>query len=331
MGIFSKYLIFVLSFCLFLGFTSCDFSSPKGRSHSAENWMKDNGKVKVLATTPIIADLVKRLGGHLVDVISLIGENLDPHSYQIVKGDGEKICRADLIVANGLSLEHSASMKYQLKNHKNVLFLGNEILKGHRGEIIFVNGQMDPHIWMDVRLWSYCVDPIVERLLILNEANEEHYLIRREAVKEDLKHQDSKIREIVSSIPLKKRYLVTLHDAFRYFARRYLATEEEVASNTWDSRVIAIQGIAPDEQISPLEISRVVSCVIENNILVIFSEKNLSQDSLRKVVDACEKRKERIKLCEEALYSDTMGEGDYFKMIEHNAKTLKKNLGDSLE
>ncbi len=76
----------------------------------------------------MIQDIVRQVGGEHVDVIALINGEMDPHSYQLVKGDGEKITRADLIFANGLGLEHGPSLRQQLENNPKAVPLGNWII-----------------------------------------------------------------------------------------------------------------------------------------------------------------------------------------------------------
>ena len=64
--------------------------------------MEPNGKLKVLSTTAMLHDLVKQIGGDEIDSTVLICGDLDPHTYQLVKGDGEKLSFADLVFYNGL-------------------------------------------------------------------------------------------------------------------------------------------------------------------------------------------------------------------------------------
>ncbi|NDH95219.1 MAG: zinc ABC transporter substrate-binding protein, partial [Planctomycetia bacterium] len=62
-------------------------------------------EVRVVATTTVVADLVRQVGGERVTVESLMGDGVDPHSYRATPRDADRLLRADLIVANGLHLE----------------------------------------------------------------------------------------------------------------------------------------------------------------------------------------------------------------------------------
>ena len=92
---------------------SCDDNSLHERHRE---WMDSNGKLKVLCTTVIIKDVVEGVGGEYIDVISLINGGLDPHSYELVKGDNEKFQCAEVIFSNGLGLESGTSLQYLLLN-----------------------------------------------------------------------------------------------------------------------------------------------------------------------------------------------------------------------
>lgn len=325
MGFFRKTLPIFLA-CLFVAFTLVSCSSAKEQNH-LKVWMEKNGKIKVLATTAIVEDIVKEIGGEYADTIALITGELNPHSYELVKGDSEKFLYADLIFANGLLLEHSPSMQYQLHKHKNVLFVGDEILKKAPSRIIYIDKEVDPHIWMDLSLWAEGVDLIVEKFSSYDPLHKSSYLANGLKVKERLEEADLALQEDLRAIPLEKRYLVTSHDAFNYFVRRYLSSKEE-QGGMWRTRLEALQGLAPDDQISALSIQNIVKYVEEHNVHVIFPEANLSQDSLHKVQEACQSRGVKIVIPKETLFGDTLEEGQsHIEMLQHNAHLLETYLG----
>ena len=90
------FVLLILTVCVLFGCSSGN--SPK---QDLKGWMKSEGRLRVLSTTAMINDLVKEIGGEHVAAISLIVGDMDPHSYELVKGDDEKIKMADLIFSNG--------------------------------------------------------------------------------------------------------------------------------------------------------------------------------------------------------------------------------------
>src|SRR3989344_4881931 len=147
-----------LTLLLLLGIMGC---SCKNR---AAGWMQDSEKLKVLSTTAQIGGLVDAIGGDRVEGLVLIQGDLDPHSYEMVKGDGEKVAHADLIFYNGLGLEHGASLSAILRDSPKAMAVGEKIGAAYPERILRKGKVVDPHIWMDISLWKKGIGPIVEAL-----------------------------------------------------------------------------------------------------------------------------------------------------------------------
>lgn len=306
-----------------LGFYSCS----KAEKSTSRAWTEKSGRIKVLSTTGMIDDLVGEIGREHVDRLVLIRGEIDPHSYELVKGDEEKISFAQIVFHNGLGLEHGASLQYQLHKHPHPVALGNEIEKRAKEAMIFVDGKVDPHVWMDISLWMVAIDPIVEALSKIDPEHKNFYAERGAQLKAEMlaAHQDlvGKFR----LVPEKFRYLVTSHDAFNYFARAYLAEENERDKEKWRKRFVAPEGLAPDGQLSHADIQETISHLSCYKIGSVFPESNVSRDSLKKICTACKEMGLDVKISSSSLYGDAMGPlgssaDSYLKMIAHNAKVL---------
>lgn len=301
--------------------------SPSGKPSSIEVWGEQNGKVKVLSTTAIIDNIVGEIGGDRIDHIPLITGEIDPHSYELVKGDDEKLSMAKIIFYNGLGLEHGASLRYQLGRHSHAICLGNVILKEDPDLILRDHHEIDPHIWMDISLWSKIVDPIVGALSQIDPEGAELYSHRGDILRKKMLGEHQRIYEQLQRIPQEKRYLVTSHDAFNYFARAYLATPDETSMSEWKKRFDAPEGLAPEGQLSTSDIQAVIDHLIKYHIQVVFPESNISRDSLKKVVHACAYKGLEVKISKGVLYGDAMGSkgsgaDTYLEMMGHNADVL---------
>lgn len=302
-------------------------------NHELREWIQDKEHIKVLATTAMIADLVKEVGGDEVHVLVLIKGDLDPHSYQLVKGDDEKLLQADVVFANGLSLEHGASLAQHLNRNPKVFFLGDVLLKTRPNPLLSYKGQIDPHIWMDISLFAKTVPLIVEALTSQRPAKAAYFQERGKILADKLEKSHQQVRAILAKVPKEKRYLVTSHDAFNYFARAYLAEEDERASGSWTVRFQAPEGLAPEAQLSSKNIYDILEHILKYRIRIIFPESNVSSDSLKKIQNAALEKGLELRLGNPYLYGDAMGppgsDGDtYTKMIEHNARTIAQDLNE---
>jgi manganese/zinc/iron transport system substrate-binding protein len=301
------------------------------RSQSFREWMIPDGKIKVLSTTAMINDLVKRVAGEHADTLTLIQGNLDPHSYQLVKGDDEKLSFADLIFYNGLGLEHGASLAHYLEKKPGAIPLGNRIQELWPEKVVFVNSQIDPHIWMDISLFADAIPIIVESLSLKDPDHRSEYEKRGQELQSDLLAVHANMKQRLQQIPSKRRYLVTSHDAFNYFARAYLADPSELTSESWRNRFQAPEGLAPDSQLSSADIQMTIDHLKKFQINVIFPESNVSQDSIRKIVQAGKEKGIDVVIAKDPLYGDAMGStrsGDdtYPRMLLHNTEVLEKYL-----
>ncbi len=285
--------------------------------------------MKVLSTTGMIGDIVSRVGGNRIESSVLIFGEIDPHSYELVKGDDEKIEDAVLVFYNGLNLEHGASLQYKIRSHKGNVSLGAYFLEHYPDLILFEKEQMDPHIWMDISLWAKIVDPIVVALSEKDPEGKNYYIERGALLKKEMLEKHEHLKSILQQIPANKRYLVTSHDAFGYFTRSYLALEEELKTGAWRPRFAAPEGLSPDGQLGAMDLQKIIHHLIEYHIEIVFPESNVSRDSLYKIVNACKEKKIKVRFSTDTLYGDCMGphgttEGTYLGMISHNAQVLIK-------
>lgn len=289
----------------------------------ATDWMQDNEKLKVLSTTAQIGDLVTAIGKDRVDGWVLIQGDLDPHSYEMVKGDGEKLARADLIFYNGLGLEHGASLSTLLQDSPKATAIGEKIRSACPERILKRGKAIDPHIWMDISLWQKGIDPIVEALSQADPEGASFYHEQGAILAEQMETTHLEVRARLQEVPSEKRYLVTSHDAFHYFTRSYLADAEEV---DWAGRFAAPEGLAPEGQLNPRDIQKIIDFLRVKKISVLFPESNVSRDSIHKIATAGRELGLEIHICSEPLYGDAMSGLAYLEMMRHNADTIAKYL-----
>ncbi|MEI8366265.1 MAG: zinc ABC transporter substrate-binding protein [Parachlamydiaceae bacterium] len=305
-------------------------SPTDAQRQTTREWRISNGKVKVLSTIAMIDDLVKDIGGDFVDSITLIKGELDPHSYQLVKGDDEKLAFADIIFYNGLGLEHGPSLQVFLKKQNKAIPLGNRIMEENPSLLLYYKGQPDPHIWMEISIWAQTITHIVNALSIKDPLHAADYRKNGEKLAVAMLKAHREARQQLQSIPASKRYLVTSHDAFNYFSRAYLAVDGE-DSRSWRERFAAPEGLAPESQIAPTDIQAIIDHLSRYNIHVIFPESNVNRDSIRKIVQAAKSKGLNVKIAEVVLYADAMGapgsdSDTYIKMMQHNIKAIADNI-----
>lgn len=322
-----KKLFFLLAFslCFVLVLVSCS-SRPRFPKSSSDS------RKRVLCTIHMIADLTTQVAGDVVYVDTLIKKELDPHSYELVKGDDERLLEADLILYNGLGLEHQPSIYQHLKNHPNSHAVGDYVKEHYPQQILITNQVTDPHIWMDVSLWEKTVPYIVKQLSDILPEHKDVFAQNGEKLCQSMQDTHVKMVTLLQNIPEHKRYLITCHDAFNYFAKSYLANPEEAQSNSWRARFIAPEGLAPDCQLSTSDIQRVVDFIRKHDVKTIFPEYNVNLDSIQKIYDASIKSGLNVQISNAPLYGDSFSQNNeqnnYLDMIWHNALTIHQQLNE---
>ncbi|AGJ64422.1 ABC transporter substrate-binding protein [Chlamydia trachomatis] len=307
--------------CLAGCFLMNSCSSSRGNQPADES-------IYVLSMNRMICDCVSRITGDRVKNIVLIDGAIDPHSYEMVKGDEDRMAMSQLIFCNGLGLEHSASLRKHLEGNPKVVDLGQRLLNKNCFDLLSEEGFPDPHIWTDMRVWGAAVKEMAAALIQQFPQYEEDFQKNADQILSEMEELDRWAVRSLSTIPEKNRYLVTGHNAFSYFTRRYLSSDAERVSGEWRSRCISPEGLSPEAQISIRDIMRVVEYISANDVEVVFLEDTLNQDALRKIV-SCSKSGQKIRLAKSPLYSDNVCD-NYFSTFQHNVRTITEELGGTV-
>lgn len=248
----------------------------------------------VLATTTIVADLVRQIAAEHVEVESLMGPGIDPHSYRPTPRDADRLARADLIVASGLHLEGKlAELLERISRRKPVVFVAESVDTAARLEA--AAGIPDPHVWFDLALWTACIDPTVEAVAALIPEAATTLQAAGERYRQTLLAADARITTALSTIPAEQRVMVTAHDAFRYFGRAY------------DVEVVGVQGVSTESEAGLADINRLVELLVERQVPAVFVETSVPDRSVRAICEGAAAQGHRV-TTGGRLYSDALGE-----------------------
>jgi manganese/zinc/iron transport system substrate-binding protein len=290
-----------------------------GGCSEAGSGPRREGPLRVVTTIGMIADGAQRIAGPHAEVVALMGPGIDPHLYKASEGDVRRLTEADLILYNGLHLEGKmGDVLVKLARSRPVVAVSEAVPEGELREPPELAGLYDPHLWFDVRLWSRTVEPMVEALVELLPEHAEELRARGEAWRLELLELDRWVEARIGEIPREQRVLVTAHDAFGYFGRRY------------GIEVVGLQGISTLAEASLQDMERVIDLVASRRIPAIFVESSVPPRSIEAVQAATARRGHRVAIGGE-LFSDAMGpagtpEGTYPGMVRHNVDTIVEGL-----
>ncbi|MFW6346733.1 MAG: metal ABC transporter solute-binding protein, Zn/Mn family [Halomonas sp.] len=282
--------------------------------------LADEARLQLVATTGMVADVLREVGGDRVEVRGLMGPGVDPHLYRQTRGDITAMTRADAVFWNGLYLEvQLESFLARLADRRPVIAVGEAVPREARLADEAYPDQPDPHVWMDPSRWRFAVEAIRDALIELDPEHANTFDERAAAYIEELEALDAYAREVLESVPESARVLVTAHDAFGYFGDAY------------GFEVMGIQGFSTESEAGLARIESLVELLVEREIAALFVETSVSDRNIRALVEGAEARGHEVRIGGE-LFSDAMGpadsyEGSWLGMFDHNVTLIARALG----
>ena len=283
-------------------------------------WAAELRKIQVVATVGMLSDLVANIGGDDITVKGIMGPGVDPHLYKPNRDDVQILMNADIIFYVGHHLEgRMGDALSRLAKSKRVVPVGERLSESQLLRAGDTGDEVDPHLWMDVGLWSQLIQIVVEELSKVSGESADSFRSRGDLYHQSLMEVDRAIKEAISSIPEKQRVLVTSHDAFRYFGEAY------------NVEVLGIQGISTESEAGAGDIIRLVNMLVERHVPAIFVESTVAKKNIEALAEGAMAQGHNLKIGGE-LFADAMGTrgtelGTYRGMMLSNGIKITQALG----
>jgi manganese/zinc/iron transport system substrate-binding protein len=279
---------------------------------SADNTAKNN-KTQIVATTGMIGSAVKNLMTDDFELKVLMGPGVDPHLYKPTQGDINALANADIIFYNGLQLEGKmVDILSKMSRTKKTIALAETIATD---SLLAAEGKIyDPHIWFDVLLWQQIIEPLSLALQDARPASKEKIALAAAKYTARLKDLHQEVTTKMSTIDADQRILITAHDAFGYFGRRY------------NMKVVGLQGISTVSEFGVKDVANLVDYIVANKLNAIFVESSIPERSIKAVQQGCIDKGWEVAIGG-TLYSDALGAAQsgadhYIGMVQSNVNTI---------
>lgn len=278
-------------------------------------------RLRVVTTVSPIANIVANVGGEHIEVIGIVPEGINSHTFEPAPSDARRLAEADLIVVNGLDLEEPTIQMAEANKRDDVeiLFLGEQTVSPDEYVFDFSfpreAGSPNPHLWMNPFYALRYAELTRDALSELDPANAADYTANYEAFRTRIEALDAAIQETVNTIPEENRRLLTYHDSFAYFAPRYGMT--------------VIGAIQPSDFSEPSarEVADLITQLREEEIPAIFGSEVFPSPVLDQIAQEAG-----------AIFIDTLSDDDlpgepgdagnsYFGMMVENLVTMTNALG----
>lgn len=284
-------------------------------------------KLNVVTSVAPITDIVKNIGGERINLIGLVPEGVNSHTFEPVPSDAIKINNADLVMIDGLNLETSIEniAKNVIAKNPKIHFVRlaeNSITKD---DWIFdfsfpkEQGYPNPHLWLNVEYAMKFANITANKLIEIDPSNSKYYISNSQRYDELLKELDKGIKKSVDTIPRENRKLLTYHDSWAYFAARYGMT--------------VIGAIQPSDfgEPSPQDVVRLIEQIRTENIPALFASEVFPTTIIDQIA-----KEANVTIVETLSDDDLPGtEGghnhSYIGMMLENMKNMILPLGGNIE
>ncbi len=272
-----------------------------------------SGKPVVVCTTTMLEDMTREIAGDAADVRGIMKPGGDPHLYQPSPADAKMISQSKLVITSGLHLEGWIDDLVRNAGGERPVAVASEGVEPIKMK--GAPGGVDPHFWFDLQAWSKATTNVQDAVIAVTpEADHEGIRTRTKAYQDKLTGLHAWTEARLESIPAEGRVLITSHDAFNYFGRRYKMD------------VVGIQGTSTESEASQRDVARVVELVKERSAKAVFVESSVNPALIKQVA------RETGVTVAGPLYSDSVGPAgsgaeSYEGMVKANVKQITEALG----
>ncbi len=285
-----------------------------------------DGRVVIAAAFYPIEEIVRNVGGDLVDVVTLVPPGQEAHEYDPTPKQVTRLEQADVAVFLGQGFQPNVEkaiaslpsrvQRVDLLDDLTLLPITSQ-LPGTDGAAPGeeLNGHEDPHVWLDPVNMQRMTASVLTALQAADPTHSQTYAARAEEYTTTLRSLDTDLSAGLESCA--SDLLVTTHRAFGYLAAAYGLTQ------------VAIAGISPAEEPSAKTLEAVAAFAKANHVTTIFFEENLPDDLAATVASEIGATTAVLDTLE-TLSSDQLRNGaDYVSVMRENLTALQKGLGCS--
>lgn len=297
--------------------TACGSGTEVGAGSSGTTGPAGDRALSVVATTSILADFAREVGGDRVAVTTIIKPNVDAHDFEPAPADIEAIATADVVLRNGVGLEAwfddtvaSAQPEGAVVDTSD----GVELRSSGDGDA--AGDEQDPHIWQSPANAKVMVATIERAFIDADPAGAETYAANASAYQGELDELDAWVDQQLGA--LANRKIVTNHDALGYYIDRYGLEFVGSIIPSFDSTA----------ELSATDIDSIVAQIREHGVKAVFSESSIPPKTAEAIGSEAGVT---VVAGDDALYGDALGPdgsgaATYLEMIRHNTEVLVANL-----
>jgi ABC-type Zn uptake system ZnuABC Zn-binding protein ZnuA len=306
--------IFAMTLCL----AACGGQEERRPAKAAE-------KLQVVTTVAPVTSIVENVGGDKIAIAGIIPEGINSHTFEPIPSDSKLLSNADLVIFNGLDLETPTLNLAQanLKPGAVIFILGDKAIS--QTDYIYdfsfpkAQGHPNPHLWLNPEYAMRYATLVRDELTRLDPKNKAAYERNGAQFLQRLQALDQAIKQDSQTIPAHNRRLLTYHDSWPYFARRY------------GFQVIGAAQPSDFSDPSPREVARLIDQIRKEKVPAVFGSEVFPSPVLEQIA-----REGKSRYIDKLRDDELPGKpGDpkhsYIGMMVENMSIMFEALGGSVD
>lgn len=214
-------------------------------------------KISVISSFLPYHLIVGQIGGEKISSSYVIKPGVEPHDYDPKPSEIKSIYQSNLFIYNGANLEPWADKAVGEKTNQKL-----KVINASSLVTVLTNQNIpDPHIWLDPIRMQTIAQTITDNLSAIDPINQAYFQKNFTQLLTELKTLDAQYQTLKKC---QTHRLVTSHEALGYLADRY------------GFQIDSIQGLSPDFEPTPRQLSDLINKIKTLNIKSILVEDLVS-------------------------------------------------------
>jgi zinc transport system substrate-binding protein len=283
----------------------------------------DGGRLSVCASFYPMYDFAQKIGGQHATVTNIVPPGMEPHDWEPSVTDIARLEGADILILNGLGIEHWAKTVLQSLENKNLIVVTTSdaltpresATDGQSGGAAAINGdggdedgEGDPHVWLDPMNAKAQMSAIKDAFARADPAHQNDYEANFTEYADKLDALDREFRHALADA--KSRDIIVAHQSFGYLCTAYGLTQT------------AIEGLSPDSEPSPRRMAEIIDFAKTRGVRVIFFEELVDPKVARAIADAAGVGTLALNPLESLGETELAAGEDYFSIMRKNLSAL---------